>query len=268
MYFAGIDLGSASTKMVLTDKEYNTIAYHVMPTGTKSASAAEEMLNICIEKADIGKEEIKFVVATGYGRSNVPFADKQISEITCHARGAIHLFPDTRTVIDIGGQDSKAIRINDKGEVVDFAMNDKCAAGTGRFLEKMASVLEVKIKDLGELSLKSKKTIEISSMCAVFAESEVVSLIAEGRSREDIAMALHNAVADRVISLARKIKLIEGVTLTGGVINNIGIVHSIKTKLATSVNLSEQPQIIGALGAAVIAVDNYNKQLPVNIKAI
>lgn len=264
MYFAGIDLGAVSTKMVLIDENYNTVAYHIMPTGIKSRLGVVELLNKCLAKAGIKQEEIKFIIATGYGRFNVPFANKQISEITCHARGAIHLFPDTRTVIDIGGQDSKAIRINEKGEVVDFAMNDKCAAGTGRFLEKMADVLEVKIKNLGELSLKSKKPIEISSMCAVFAESEVVSLLAEGVPREDIAMALHNAVADRVISLARKVKLIETITLTGGVINNVGIVHSLKIKLATNVNLSEQPQIIGAIGAAVIAADNFKKQLPIN----
>lgn len=260
MYFLGIDLGAVSTKMVLLDENYNNLADHITNTGTNSKLAIKESLDSCLARAGITLEQIKYSVATGYGRFNVPFASKQISEITCHAQGANHLFADTRTVIDIGGQDSKAIRINEKGEVIDFVMNDKCAAGTGRFLEKMAEVLEINIKDLGELSLKSKKVIEISSMCAVFAESEVVSLLADGSTREDIAMGLHNSVADRVISLARKVKLFESITLTGGVINNVGIVHCIKSKLATNVNLSEQPQIIGALGAAVIAADNFKKQ--------
>lgn len=266
MYFAGVDLGAVSSKMVLVDENYNNLAFHVMLTGTNGKLAAEESLNICLKKTGATLDEIKYVVATGYGRFNVLFATKQISEITCHAKGANHLFPDTRTVIDIGGQDSKAIRINETGEVIDFAMNDKCAAGTGRFLEKMAEVLEVSLKDLGELSLKARQSIEISSMCTVFAESEVVSLLAEGRAPEDIAMGLHNSVADRIISLARKVKLIESITLTGGVINNVGIVHALKSKLATNVNLSEQPQIIGALGAAIIAANNYKKQSPIQIK--
>jgi (R)-2-hydroxyacyl-CoA dehydratese activating ATPase len=253
MYFAGIDLGAVSTKMVLLNEQGDIVAHNVTSTGTRARMIGQESMDKCLAQAGVKATEIRFAVATGYGRANVPFASEQVSEITCHARGARHCFPLTRTVIDIGGQDSKGISIGPKGEVVDFAMNDKCAAGTGRFLEKMAEVLEVGIGELGQLSLRASQAVEISSMCAVFAESEVVSLLADGCPPEDIAMGLHNAVVDRVLSLVRKSGLREEITLTGGVINNVGIVHALKTKIAKKVNLPEHPQIMGALGAAVIA---------------
>jgi predicted CoA-substrate-specific enzyme activase len=176
-----------------------------------------------------------------------------ITEITCHARGAFFVHPKTRTVIDIGGQDSKVIRLDREGRNVDFQMNDKCAAGTGRFLEVMAHALEVKVEDLGKLSLSAPRTIKISSMCTVFAESEVVSLIAENQPKEVIVRGLHDSIADRIIGMVNRVGCEEDVTLTGGVAKNEGVVHSLEEKLGIRLFLPPEPQVIGALGAALLA---------------
>ena len=176
-----------------------------------------------------------------------------ITEITCHARGAFFVHPETRTVIDIGGQDSKVIRLDGQGRNVDFQMNDKCAAGTGRFLEVMAHALEVKLEDLGGLSLSAPRTIQISSMCTVFAESEVVSLIAENQPKEVIIRGLHDAIADRILGLVRRVGVEEKVTLTGGVAKNEGVVRALEERLAVKLFVPPEPQIIGALGAALLA---------------
>jgi len=253
MYYAGVDLGAVATKTVIMDDTSEITAYDIIRTGSKSKAAAEQSIKNALKKCRLNLKDLSYVVATGYGRVNAEYASKQVSEIACHALGAFKIFPTTRTIIDIGGQDSKAIQINEHGEVIDFNMNDKCAAGTGRFLEVMASALEIDIETMGPFSLKAQKKTEISSMCTVFAESEVVSLIAEGAAREDIANGLHNAVVNRVLGLAHKLKIRETITLTGGVINNIGIVHAIKNKLGLSVNIPDEPQIIGALGAALMA---------------
>lgn len=256
MIFAGLDIGSVSSEAVIIDKNKKILSYEVCRTGSNSKRAAKESMQAALNKAKISFEDITNLIATGYGRKIVPFESEEISEISCHARGARFLFPDTRTVIDIGGQDSKAIHLNENGEASDFNMNDKCAAGTGRFLEEMAKALDTKVENLGNLSLKSKKSLVISSMCTVFAESEVVSLLAENEEREDIIKALHNAIADRVLSLAHKVKLTTAVTLTGGVAKNIGVVEVIKSKLSKMiVHIPEEPQIVGALGAALIAHD-------------
>ena len=262
MLFGGVDIGAVATKSLVIDEIGNILSFHVMKTGSSGKTIGELALKQAVEKIDKAIKDLDGIVATGYGRVNVPFALKQITEISCHAKGAFFLFPDTRTIIDIGGQDSKAIHLNEHGEVADFIMNDKCAAGTGRFLEVMANTLEIDINELGGLSLKSKNQINISSMCTVFAESEVVSLIAEGSLREDIAMGLHNAIADRVIGLANRVKILEAITLSGGVINNIGVVHAIKSRLGISVNIPENPQIIGSLGAALFAKEMvFNKKI-------
>ncbi|MFH1338321.1 MAG: acyl-CoA dehydratase activase [Candidatus Omnitrophota bacterium] len=256
MIFAGLDIGSISTKAIIIDEDKRILSYEILRTGSNSKKAAEKCMQLALGKAKISFEDIANLIATGYGRKIVPFKSDEISEISCHARGAHFLFPDTRTVIDIGGQDCKAIRLDENGEAIDFNMNDKCAAGTGRFLEEMAKALDTTVENLGKLSLRSKKTLVISSMCTVFAESEVVSLVSEGETREDIAKALHNAIADRILSLAHKIKLTNAVTLTGGVAKNIGVIESIKSKLPdVTVYIPEEPQIIGALGAALIASD-------------
>ncbi len=262
MIFAGLDMGSISTKMVFIDENKKILFYELVRTGSNSKKAAEKCMQSVLEKANVSFNDITNLIATGYGRKIVPFKSQEVSEISCHAKGANFLFPDTRTVIDIGGQDSKAIRLDENGEAVDFNMNDKCAAGTGRFLEEMAKALDTTVENLGKLSLRSKKNFVISSMCTVFAESEVVSLLAEDEAREDIARALHNAVADRVLSLAHKVKLANALTLTGGVIKNIGVIEAIKSKLPNvAVNIPEEPQIIGALGAALIAESFYMNEM-------
>lgn len=256
MIFAGLDIGSVSTKVAIIDKDKKIICFEVLRTGSNSKKAAEKCMQIALDKAKLSFDNITNLIATGYGRKIVPFKSDEISEISCHARGANYLFPDTRTVIDIGGQDSKAIRLDDNGEAIDFNMNDKCAAGTGRFLEEMAKALDTTVENLGKLSLRSKKSLVISSMCTVFAESEVVSLLAENETREDVAKALHNAIADRVLSLAHKVRLANAVTVTGGVAKNIGVTEAIKSKLPNiTVRIPEEPQIMGALGAALIAHD-------------
>jgi predicted CoA-substrate-specific enzyme activase len=210
---------------------------------------------VALREAKIQKEELLGIVTTGYGRASFPLADKRITEITCHARGAFFVHPETRTVIDIGGQDSKVIRLDGQGRNVDFQMNDKCAAGTGRFLEVMAHALEVNLEDLGRLSRSATRTIQISSTCTVFAESEVVSLIAENQPKEVIIRGLHDAIADRLLGLVHRLGIEEQVALTGGVAKNEGVVHALEERLGVKLFVPPEPQIIGALGAALVARD-------------
>lgn len=254
MITAGIDVGAVYIKIVLLNSEGGILVSNVMPTGADSKKAAQKSMEKALNDTQLNFRDISYIISTGYSRINVPFATRQVTEITCHARGAHFLYPDTRIVIDIGGQDCKAIQINDHGEVMSFVMNDKCAAGTGRFLEEMARALEVRTEDLGELSLKAIQSLEISSMCTVFAESEIVSLIASAHKKEDIIQALHKAVSERVVSLANKLTVVDSATLTGGVINNIGVVRTLKEALKVNINIPPDPQIIGALGAALIAM--------------
>lgn len=257
MIFAGLDIGSVSTKVVIIDENKKSLFYELLRTGSNSKKAAEKCMQSVLNKARISFENITNLIATGYGRKIVPFKSQEVSEISCHAKGAHFLFPNTKTVIDIGGQDSKAIRLDEDGEAVDFNMNDKCAAGTGRFLEEMAKALDTTVENLGKLSLRSKKNLVISSMCTVFAESEVVSLLAENELREDIAKALHSAITDRILSLAYKVQITNAVTITGGVAKNVGVIGALKSKLPNLIiNIPEEPQIVGALGAAIIAHDS------------
>ncbi|HHY98177.1 MAG TPA: 2-hydroxyglutaryl-CoA dehydratase [Firmicutes bacterium] len=249
---AGIDIGSLSTEVVILQGD-KVLSYSIQPTGANGYRAAETAMDIALEKAGLSLGDIAGCVATGYGRINAPYTDKRVTEITCHARGAHFLFPETRTIIDIGGQDSKVIQVNKAGKVVDFVMNDKCAAGTGRFLEVMARALEVDLEDMGPLGERSRKKLVISSMCTVFAESEVVSLIARGEAKHDIIRAIHDAVAERVYGQVERIGNIAPITMTGGVAKNIGVVNSLNRLLGVRMNLPEEPQIIGALGAALIA---------------
>lgn len=210
-------------------------------------------MEAALSGAGLALTDLQYVIATGYGRVSIEFADKRVTEITCHGRGAHYFNPSVRTIIDIGGQDSKVIRLNDKGRVVDFAMNDKCSAGTGRFLEVMASALEVELSGLAELSDGAQNIVSISSMCTVFAESEVVSLIARGLPREDIALGLHQSIADRTAGLVQRVGLEEPVMMTGGVARNSAVVRALNEKLKTSIIIPPEPQIAGALGAALLA---------------
>ncbi|MBI3762153.1 MAG: 2-hydroxyglutaryl-CoA dehydratase, partial [Chloroflexi bacterium] len=201
------------------------------------------------------REAIGYVVGTGYGRYKVTFGDAQITEITCHARGAHTLFPGTRTVIDMGGQDTKAIKVGTDGSVVDFAMNDKCAAGTGRFLEVTARALQLSLADLGEISARAARDVPISSICTVFAESEVITLVAEGAERADIVAGLHRAIAKRVGAMVKRIGPNPVIAFAGGVAKNPGVKRALERELGVSLVVPPEPQIVGALGAALIARD-------------
>lgn len=257
-FTAGIDIGSISTEMAVVDSKKSILASSIFLTGSNIKKVIEQSLDKVLKDAKINREELKYIVATGYGRLSVDFADREITEITCHAVGAHFLYPKTRTVIDIGGQDSKVIALDENGKVIDFIMNDKCAAGTGRFLEVMAHALETKIEELGPLSLQSHNVLRISSMCTVFTESEVVSRIAEGCAREDIASGIHRAIIDRILTMALKVGINDEVTLTGGVSKNIGVIQMIKSRISKEINVPSDPQIIGALGAAILG-QNYVK---------
>jgi predicted CoA-substrate-specific enzyme activase len=256
-YFAGIDVGSLSTESVIIDDKEQIVATITLETGANSTQAAEEALKQSLAAAGLSQENLTAIVGTGYGRVSIPFADKTVTEISCHAAGAHHLFPQTGTLIDIGGQDSKVIRINGDGKVVDFSMNDKCAAGTGRFLEVMAGKLGASLDELGELSRRAGREVPISSVCTVFAESEVVSLVAKNEPRQDIIRGLHRAIVNRVWSMVRAIGVSGQVTMSGGVAKNRGVVDLFEEKLGGSINVSDDPQIVGALGAALLARKQY-----------
>ncbi len=254
MVVAGIDVGSLTAEVVLLE-EGKILHYVIIPTGANSKTAADKAMDTALEAAGLTRSDLRYIVATGYGRVSIDFADKRITEITCHGRGAHYLNPAVRTVIDIGGQDSKVISLSDKGKVLDFSMNDKCAAGTGRFLEVMAQALEVELDGLAGLSNRAQDTVSISSMCTVFAESEVVSLIARGLPRENIARGLHQAIADRTAGMVHRIGLEEAVMITGGVAKNGAVVGALNEKLKTKIIVPDEPQIAGALGAALLAED-------------
>ena len=258
MLALGIDIGSLSTNAVLINEKKEIVAYEIIATGASSKKACDKIFKHILDVTKLEAKDLDYIIATGYGRIKVPFANEVVTEITCHAKGANYFFPDARTVIDIGGQDSKAIKLDAKGNVVDFSMNDKCAAGTGRFLEVMARTLEIELDDMGELSLKGKDNVSISSLCTVFAESEVVSLIGADHKTPDICKALHISIAKRVSGQAKRIGLEEAVVMTGGVAKNIGVVRELEKKLLCTIKMPEEPQIIGALGAAIIALENAN----------
>lgn len=257
MSFLGVDIGAVSAKaLVLRDN--GMVTHAVMDTGSSIEQIADKVVKIVLEKANIDFDDLKGIIATGYGRISVPFAEKKVTEITCHAKGVHHLIPEVKTIIDIGGQDSKGIRLDGSGNVIDFIINDKCAAGTGRFLEVMARALELRVDDLGSISLESKDPCSMSSVCTVFAESEVVSLRAEGRVREDIIAGIHKSIASRIGAMMSQIGKEELVVLTGGVAKNRGVVRALEEEMKTSMSIPKNPQITGALGAALIASDGLH----------
>jgi len=258
MYFAGVDIGSTMTKVVIFDEV--VLASVIGPTGAEHRRLANKVMEEALERANLSFDELSYIVATGYGRINVPFADKQITEITCHAKGVLSLFPAVRIVIDIGGQDAKGIKISN-GKVVDFVMNDKCAAGTGRFLEVIAETLGLKLDEMGQISLESKNKVKISSTCTVFAEQEVVSRIAEGVALEDILAGLHDAIASRVYRMAEKLKIGPEVVLTGGVAKNIGVLRAMEGYVGFPILVPEEPLLTGAIGAAILGKELTLKAL-------
>ena len=255
MISAGIDAGSRSTKVVVFDSEDRRILGRGMvDQGIEQARLAAELLDQTCREAGISRSAVSAVVATGYGRNALRFADTTITEITCHARGVYHLDPEVRTIIEIGGQDSKCISLENGGRVRDFGMNDRCAAGSGRFLEMVASRLGVDLSALGELGRSSKKAALISSMCVVFAETEIIGLLAEGVPAPDLAAGVQNAIAARVAALAGR-AVTPPVCFTGGVALQQGMVRALETALDCSVRVSSMPQYTGALGAAILAAD-------------
>lgn len=252
MISAGIDIGSITAKCVIL-KDNRILSYRIMRVKPNLENTAREVLKDTLEVAGIEKEEIDMVIATGYGRNMVNFADKKITEISCHAMGASFLIPNTGTVIDIGGQDSKVIAV-ENGKVLDFVMNDKCAAGTGRFIEVMAVALGLKIEEVGDLALRAVKKLKISSTCTVFAESEVVSYLSAGEKIENIIAGVCDAIAGRIVAMANRVGIRREVVLTGGVAKNSGVRKAIEEKLGFPVKVPEEPQIVGALGAAVLGM--------------
>jgi len=255
VYVLGIDSGSTSTNGVLMDENGRIAAKTVIRTGAKTVSSAERALQLILNEAHIEREDIARVVSTGYGRVSIPFADQDVTEITCHARGARYFNGSVRTILDIGGQDSKAIRLNDEGDVTDFVMNDKCAAGTGRFLEMMARTLEMDVSELGDESMKSTQDIEISSMCTVFAESEVISLIAQNKEKADIVHGIHKAIAGKAVSLLNRVGIAPELMMTGGVALNPGVIRAVEEKTGIRVCICDDPEIVGAAGAALFGLD-------------
>ena len=254
-YFVGIDSGSTSTDVVILDKNKGMVTSVILPTGAGAAVGAERALEEALKSAGLAHEDIDAMVTTGYGRTAISEGDKSITEITCHARGAHFLNPEVRTVIDIGGQDSKVIRLDENGAVVNFVMNDKCAAGTGRFLEMMARTMEMSLDQMSKAGLKYKEDITISSMCTVFAESEVVSLIAQNKDTDDIVHGLNKAVASKTAALAKRVGGEEKYMMTGGVSKNESLVKTLEETLGTTLVVSEYAQLCGALGAALFAMD-------------
>lgn len=247
---AGVDIGSTTAKCVVLDGP-TVLGKSLSPVGVDIVKDAEVALNAALADAHRSRAEIGYIVGTGYGRYKIQFGQLVVTEISCHARGASFLFPGTRVVVDIGGQDTKAIRINDRGEVVDFAMNDKCAAGTGRFLEVCAGALGYDIGEIGPLSLQATHPVKVTSTCTVFAESEVASYVSRGKERKDILAGLHASIANRTLSLVQRVGLEPEITFTGGVSQNEGMVRALGKRLGAPVNVSPLSQYIGALGAAL-----------------
>lgn len=252
MIYTGIDIGSITAKAALI-KDSVLIGTHVIPTGYNPLKAGISVFEMLLNKNRLLKKDVSGIVSTGYGRASVDFADKAMPEIICHSAGAHFINPDVRGIIDVGGQDSKAILLNNTGHVENFAMNDKCAAGTGRFLEVMAKALEVELNLLGDVCLTSATPSKISSICTVFAESEVISMISKQEKREDIIAGIHDSAAARVATLARRINIKDPVMMTGGVAKNKGMKTALENHLELRLIVGELPQENGAIGAAVLA---------------
>ncbi|TAL32461.1 MAG: 2-hydroxyglutaryl-CoA dehydratase [Spirochaetes bacterium] len=252
MITAGVDIGSITTKAALLD-DGKLLGTRVGFTGYHAESAGAKVYDELLRDLGLERGAVARLISTGYGRNALKIADTSVTEITCHAAGAHYLDPNIRSIIDIGGQDSKAIALDERGKVRDFTMNDKCAAGTGRFLEVMARALEVDLDEFGALSLESREPSKISNLCTVFAESEVISLISRGEARNDIIAGIHESIAARVVSMARRVGVTEPLMMTGGVAKNLGVARALEKKLGFPIVISRFAQENGAIGAAVIA---------------
>ncbi|HSM03186.1 MAG TPA: acyl-CoA dehydratase activase [Longimicrobiales bacterium] len=255
-YAAGVDVGSTQTKAVIVDEAGTIVARSLTGTGANVIQAAQTAFEHALNEAGLEEQEVEFVVGTGYGRYKVTFGNTQVTEISCHGRGAVHMFPDTRTVVDMGGQDTKAIRVSAEGEILDFCMNDKCAAGTGRFLGAAASALDIPLDELGPAALKGERPVKISTTCTVFAESEILSWLGKGKKVQDILLGVHKSIAARSAGLLRRVGIEDQVTFTGGVAKNVAMVETLNQRLGLEVNVSDESHYMGALGAALFALDH------------
>lgn len=255
-YAGGVDVGSTQTKAVVIDEARRIVGRALIMTGANVVTAAQEAFQAALDDGVVREADVGYVIGTGYGRYKVTFGNDQVTEISCHARGAAHLFPGTRTVLDMGGQDTKAIRVTDTGDVLDFCMNDKCAAGTGRFLGAASSALEIPLGDLGPTALRAERAVKISTTCTVFAESEILSWLGKGRKVEDILLGVHQSIASRSIGLLRRVGIEPEVTFTGGVAKNVGMIRTLEQALGMKLNVSPDSHYIGALGAALFSLDH------------
>lgn len=267
IYTAGIDVGSTQTKGIIINEKLEIVSRVLIDTGAYVTRAAERCFDEALKQPGLRREDVAYIVGTGYGRYKVTFGDTQITEISCHARGASYIFPGTRTVIDMGGQDAKGIKVGEGGEVKDFVMNDKCAAGTGRFLGNAADVLSLSLDEIGRLSLLAKYPVRLTTVCTVFVESDIMSYLAQGKKVEDILGGVHSAIAARTISLVRRVGIEEEVTFTGGVSRNIGMVRALEDKLGMKLNVSPESHFTGALGASLFALERVSKQSGVKDKS-
>lgn len=253
MIFAGCDVGSLSAEAVIL-KDKSIISSEIIRVRPRPEESAGDVMGVALSKAGLSFDDIDYCISTGYGRENIPFADDNVSEISCHGKGAQWLVPSVRTVIDVGGQDCKAISVDENGGLVNFVMNDKCAAGTGRFLEGMCKTLGVSLEELASLALRSKNLLPITSICSVFTEIEALCLINEGETLPDITAGINQAMARRIKSLVARIGIQKEVCFTGGVAKNPGVVKSMEEILDVKVvKMPEDPQVVGALGAALFA---------------
>ncbi len=255
MITAGIDMGAKNIKVVLLGDGKRVLARAQLPAGTDTSAATEEALAQALSAAGAGLEDLRHITATGTGRTTAPRATDNVTDVTAGARGAVFLHPATRTVIDVGAEEGKCLRCDASGKVIDFAVNEKCAAGAGSFMEAMARALEVPLEELGPLALKSTRTIPMNAQCAVFAESEVVTLVHQKTAKEDIARAVNDAIADRITSMVRKVGFDPDVVLIGGVSRNPAFAEAIKRNLGVGVLVPEEPEFVGALGAALVAAE-------------
>ncbi|MCI2106081.1 MAG: acyl-CoA dehydratase activase [Intestinimonas sp.] len=255
MFAVGIDIGSTASKAAVITEDGVIASKAIVPIGTGTVGPARVFAE-ALDRAGIARSDVKWITATGYGRFSFEGINDQKSELSCHAKGISHLLPQVRTIIDIGGQDIKVMRINEKGTLVNFVMNDKCAAGTGRFLDTMAKVLDVSVMDLSGLSQRAEEPAEISSTCTVFAESEVISKLAGNVKLENIVAGIHKSVAKRVASLVQRCGIEQQVAMSGGVALNKGLVHSLEEEIHSRIYVHEDCQLAGALGAALYAWDH------------
>ncbi|MGD1210784.1 MAG: acyl-CoA dehydratase activase [Candidatus Acidiferrales bacterium] len=258
-YVAGIDIGSRGTKAVILDESRHVCGTALVKTRPDFPGVAKEAMELALAEAGGRMEDVKYVTTTGLGRYNIPFRDLQITDITCAARGAEFLFPNTACVLDVGGQSTRAIRLREGGKVKEFKSNDKCAAGSGGFLERAAHYLEIPLDQLGPLSMGSEKPTTISSVCAVLAESEIINHVSDGQSVENIIRGIHNSLASRAKALLARVGLEDEVTFVGGVARQNGMVKALKDTIGRQVNVSDQPDMVAALGAALLAYQRLQK---------